>query len=276
VKRLLALLLLAVQSCATVRAAPKDAVVRVYVQLPGIRPDGGQMIAGGSATVIYTAPGRTLLLGCAHLYEEAMPNAKMEIKAPTPTQPGSDPRRGSRLIAIDKNLDLSLVEMSVGPLPYWCQVAPRGTQPGVCFSVGFDNGKMPPQVRTANIIGTDPWGRTVTREPPWHGRSGGALIDQRTGYLVGVVHGYDQASPDSPPRNGLYVSHQAVLSFLARNGIRDFAPVSPQIVQRRAPRVIDDEDIREQQQRPIRGLPSQPQQFMMPSPRSVRPPPGNC
>ena len=51
---------------------------------------------------------------------------------------------------------------------------------------------------------------TLTLEKPWHGRSGGGLIDADARCLIGVVHGYELG----PDGRGLYVSHAAVLRFL--------------------------------------------------------------
>ena len=47
---------------------------------------------------------------------------------------------------------------------------------------------------------------------PWHGRSGGALIDRDAGCLIGVVQGYEIGGE----RRGLYVSHEAILKFLGK------------------------------------------------------------
>jgi broad specificity phosphatase PhoE len=51
---------------------------------------------------------------------------------------------------------------------------------------------------------------SYTREKPWHGRSGGGLVDVEARCLVGVVQGYEVW----PTQRGLYVSHAAILRFL--------------------------------------------------------------
>src|SRR5579872_711546 len=146
---------------------------------------------GGSATVIYSVQGRTLLLSCGHCFSsQADRQKRIEIVAPSPA-PGASPVRtgGIRLVAADAKLDLSLIEMGYGPLPYVCPVAASPT-PGVALSVGYDEMKLPPQKRPAHIVpplsGPD---STFTKERPWHGRSGGALIDP-AGQQIGVVSAY--------------------------------------------------------------------------------------
>lgn len=167
---------------------------------------------GASATVISTGPGRTLLLGCAHAYRGADATKPMRVDAPSPA-PGSKRTGGIRLLAVDHRLDLSLVEMGIGPLPYCCPVAPAGHRPGRLLSVGYDDMRTPATVRTATMLSTGPV-VTWTREPPWHGRSGGGLIDADAGVLVGVVQAYEVVG--GRPARGIYASHQAILTFLGR------------------------------------------------------------
>jgi len=74
---------------------------------------------------------------------------------------------------------------------------------------------------------------TITREPPWHGRSGGGLIDSR-GYLVGVVHAYED--PVAGP--GIHVSHASIVRFLTSFKGAQAAPVPqqpPQVYEQRTP-----------------------------------------
>lgn len=84
--------------------------------------------------------------------------------------------------------------------------------------------KFPAVVRPAHVLQrSDSLWVTMTQEPPWHGRSGGALIDPRTGLLVGVCGGYQgpgrfavQGDPRGGP--GVYTSHEAIGAFLQRMG----------------------------------------------------------
>lgn len=166
---------------------------------------------GASATVIQTGPGRTLLLSCAHAFEGKDRYRPIDVDMPAPTSDG--PRKvGVRLLAVDYRRDLSLIEVPAGPVPYVCPVAPRlsGSQ---VLSVGYDGMKKTPDgrpsvIKYATILETSD-GVTWTREIPWHGRSGGALIDSNG--LIGVVQGYET----SGRRRGMYVSHQTILDFIA-------------------------------------------------------------
>jgi hypothetical protein len=163
---------------------------------------------GASATVIHTEPGRTFLLGCAHAFE-----GRDRFKAILVDGPAA-PCGAARVVAVDFGLDLSLVEVKAGPVSAVAPVAGPGYRPGPnLLSAGFDEMKTPATVRAAHIIRVD-HDVTWTREPPWHGRSGGALIDAESGQLLGVVSGY-VSYPAGP---GIYVSHEAIQRFLKRQG----------------------------------------------------------
>jgi hypothetical protein len=181
---------------------------------------------GGSGTVIQTGEGRSLILSAAHMFKGRDRSKRMTFDMPSP-QPGPAQRIESRLLATDEAADLALIQVDVGPLPYVCPVAPATIRPGICLSVGFDSMQIPPQCRETHIIGGQGC-ITTTREKPWHGRSGGALIDQQTGYLVGVVSGYSRTE-------GIYVSHSAVLSFLSGGRSQPADSWHPQLTQPTSP-----------------------------------------
>ncbi len=170
---------------------------------------------GVSATVISTAPGRTLLLGCAHGFEGADRLKRITVNMPSPVA-GPAKNVSVRLVALDYRMDLSIIEVSDGPVPYVCSVAPSGTRvPGKATSVGYDEMKLsrdgrPSVIRAATIVANSS-SHIYTYEIPWHGRSGGALIDPTTGRLIGVVQGYEVDGE----RRGMYISHATILSFLA-------------------------------------------------------------
>jgi hypothetical protein len=177
------------------QAGSEDAVIRIPSH-------------GASAVIIATEPGRSLILGCAHMFSGAPRPLVFDVPSPAPR---GELHVGTRVLAIDHAADLSLMELNAGPLAV-CPIAPAGFQPGVCLSVGYDEMRFPAQVRVTYIVDGD--GQTsFTRQKPWHGRSGGALIEQQSGYLVGVVRGYE----DGPGGRGIYASHASVLSFLGRH-----------------------------------------------------------
>lgn len=187
--------LLALLWACILSAAPQDAVVRVTSH-------------GASATVVWSGQGKTLLLGCAHAYRGKDRAKPMTIDAPAPSA-GAVRTGGIRLVKVDYERDLSLVEMGVGPLPYVCPIAPEGHRPGRLLSVGYDEMRTPPTMRGATLLESRGW-LTFTREKPWHGRSGGALIDTDAGRLVGVVQAYEAR----PGGRGVYASHSAILDFV--------------------------------------------------------------
>jgi hypothetical protein len=97
------------------------------------------------------------------------------------------PQGISRLIAVDYDHDLSLIEIIGGNAPNVAPVAGPGHKPSShLLSVGYDEMRLPATRLTAHIIKSDN-DITWTREPPWHGRSGGALLDLDSGTLIGVV-----------------------------------------------------------------------------------------
>jgi hypothetical protein len=196
------------------RAAPADAPLAV-VRLPA---------HGASATVIATGPGRSLLLGCAHAFEGNSRARQIVVDVPASTE--DFPRRVRiTLLAIDERADLSLLQIDVGLLPHVAPVAPAGFVPGHnLLSVGYDGMRLPATRDPVTLLFSTAT-TTFTRQRPGHGRSGGALLDLDSGYLIGVVQGYEIEGQ----RRGLYVSHAAILRFLARQriGSDPSSPVCP-------------------------------------------------
>jgi hypothetical protein len=172
-------------------AGPERAVVR----LPS---------HGGSGTVIATTGHRTFILSCAHAFQAG--DALKPIQIDGEQVPVGVPR----LVAVDYEHDLSLIEIPAGNAPNVAPVAGPGHRPSPhLLSVGYDEMRLPATQRPAHIVKTDS-DITWTREPPWHGRSGGALLDLDQGVLIGVVSGY-VSYPEGP---GLYVSHRDIGFFL--------------------------------------------------------------
>lgn len=165
---------------------------------------------GASATVIESGPGRSLLLSAAHPWRDlAVRTAPIVFTAPAPQSGPPVSATHPRVVKIDYEADLALVEVQTGPLPYVLPVA-KSTPPGPqrCRSVGFDLMRWPAVDKPVTILGMDA-AHTYTREPPVEGRSGGPLVCD--GQLVGVVVGYETAGQ----RRGIYVSLRAIKAFLA-------------------------------------------------------------
>jgi hypothetical protein len=185
---------------------------------------------GASGTIIATSAGKSWILGCAHMFLDAhgRPSEAERVRPlrlDGPAQPYGEKRRAAaRLVAFDHDLDLSLIELDNGPF-FYVPVAKQGHVPGKrLVSVGYDDMAWPVTQKSATLLTTSGnW--TYTAEKPWHGRSGGGLIDVEVRCLVGVVHGYEIR----PQGRGIYISHAAVLSFLSKHWKQAPAPppVSP-------------------------------------------------
>ncbi|MCI0380325.1 MAG: serine protease [Gemmataceae bacterium] len=170
---------------------------------------------GASATVIASAPGRSWLLGCGHMLADAAGRldeslVKKPLALDGPPQPrASKPHAAARLRAFNLELDLCLIELDNGPF-HFVPVAARGHAPSKNLrSLGYDNMAWPVTSVPVSLLFSE-GNTTFTREKPWHGRSGGGLIDLAGPCLIGVVQGYEIW----PNQRGLYVSHEAVLRFL--------------------------------------------------------------
>jgi hypothetical protein len=173
---------------------------------------------GASGTIVASTEGRSWILGCAHMFadEQGKPSEaarQRPLKMDGPVQPYAPRKKtASRLLACDYELDLCLIEVDNGPF-HFIPVAKVGHKPGVVlWSLGYDNMSWPVTKKPATILQTT-GDTTYTREKPWHGRSGGGLIDAEARCLIGVVQGYEVW----PNQRGLYVSHAAILRFLAKH-----------------------------------------------------------
>lgn len=189
-------------------ADPRFAVVRIRSH-------------GASATVIATEPGRSWILGCCHAYLDRRGKQidqsllvkphKIDCAAGQPIQINGPAH--ARLVAYDSASDLSLLEVSAGPLWYW-PIAPPGHKATRCATAGFDEMREVITFKPATLLQDD--GRTQwTREPPWHGRSGGALLDLDHRMLIGVVQAYSGAG--GRPDKGLHCSLQCIHRFMAKH-----------------------------------------------------------
>jgi hypothetical protein len=176
---------------------------------------------GCSATVIWTSPGKSYLLGCGHGYQGKTKTKKMGFDIPVLT-PGPKRPTSSRLIAVDYDADLSLVELDEGPLPFVAPVAPDNYQLGKnIVAAGYDEMAFPPKQVIVHIQskGSKVW---WTAERPIPGRSGGGLIDADSGCLIGVCEGY------IPGGSGMYIQIDVIHKFLSTHWPNRLARPPPQ------------------------------------------------
>lgn len=188
---------------------------------------------GCSGTVIETTSGRSVILSCAHAFEGADANKKIQLDGPP--QPAAVKPLGSRvrLLKVDYQADLSLLEIDNGPFAC-APVAGVSYQPSRnLVSAGYDAMKYPATIRPATLTRQDRE-TTWTRERPWHGRSGGGLLDADQKVLIGVVSGYTGPSDHRevhPAGQGAYVSLATIHRFLkpASRSPAPLPPLSPSI-----------------------------------------------
>lgn len=185
---------------------------------------------GASATIVYSDASRSVLLGCAHMFEDM---SGKPFKIDGAPQTGVRGRAQVRVIAVDARRDLSLLEMSTGGFNY-VPIAPQGHQLSrSCVSCGYDEMRWPVTYKGANILSVE-YGSIYTDKIPWHGRSGGGLFDGRTGHLIGVVQGYE-VRPGGQRGKGIYVAHDRILAFVSEHlpGLVSGGPIA----QRAQPRI---------------------------------------
>ncbi len=185
---------------------------------------------GGSGTIIKTSNGRSWILSCAHMFfhqgtnkiDPSLLRKTLRIDG-YPLRHAIKKCASARVVAYDAQLDLSLIVIENGPL-YYIPVAKRGHRPGKnIWSLGYDNMRWPITKKRADILFSR-GDTTYTVQKPWHGRSGGGLIDVDHRVLIGVVQGYEVF----PNNRGLYVSHDAIVRFLSRNVNPAPAPQPPE------------------------------------------------
>jgi len=157
------------------------------------------------------------------------------VQAPAPEGARPPQRVNARWVGCDRQADLALIGLDVGPMPYVARIAPVHIRPTIALSCGYDSMAGPPQLartkdgqvqqmgsqgkpgewQTTHVLGLDREGVLWTHETPWHGRSGGGLLARDTGWLIGVCLGY--TIPPSPP-GGIYVGLPTIHSFLTSCG----------------------------------------------------------
>ncbi len=251
--RVPALVVLLAATAPAFAATPLDGVVKLTSH-------------GGSGTVIWKGQQGAYILSAHHMFSGKDQNRPVVIEAPHP-QPSTQQKVSARCVGVDAGADLALVLVQGGTFPYVTPVAPRGHRPGNLISCGYDRlqwhaqGPVRATARPAHLLAGSPYGgnrvgythaiteftidrytetaadrMAYTRELPWHGRSGGGLIDVDNGVLIGVVSGYSGASPKTwaevkPGAHGIYASHEAILDFLTRTAPQALQPpaATPQV-----------------------------------------------
>jgi len=173
---------------------------------------------GITGTVIFSEKDRSIILSCAHGFVEGGDRRAVPIKIDVPTAGGvpNPVQVGKpRLLALDEKADLSLIELPAGPLAFIPLAQPGQKVSGQVASCGYDQMKWTdgPKIVKTSIV-SHSVGIYWTREIPWHGRSGGPLIDTQTCCLFGVVQGYEMEF--GRPGRGMYVDGDRIRQFVYR------------------------------------------------------------
>lgn len=187
---------------------PKDVIAQslaASVQLYAEREGGVRRWASGVA-VANGVDGQAVILTAAHLL---VPQISQTIYA---IVPGSDARVEAKLLGIDENADIAILEAGVK------NVAPAVLQSGArlgdrVWVVSFPWGRrgtvvsgVVSQISTADADTHLPISGPVglIDAAVSYGTSGAGVFDARTGHLVGLVRGYRTAKlalPGTPPQS---------------------------------------------------------------------------
>lgn len=183
---------------------------------------------GISGAIIETRENYVLILTCAHGFEGKDRTKAIVVDVPCRATPKSPMAARPRIVKLDYQKDLALIQMDVGPFPYVLQVAPRLTRPRNCRSLGHDNMVWPLVDKPAMIMKTE-GSHYLTDTKPWHGRSGGPLVDIETEMIVGVTHAYEPPQRQGGRNVGVYISLETICNFLE-------GKAAPIVQERREPR----------------------------------------
>jgi len=174
------------------------------VQLYAEREGGVHRCASGVA-VANGDDGQVVILTAAHLLVPQVPQTVYAIA------PGSEARVEAKLLGIDENADVAILEAGVK------NVAPVILQTGArlgdgVWVVSFPWGRRCTVVSgvVSQIAAAEPDTRLLVSGPVGlinaavsYGTSGGGVFDARTGHLIGLVRGYRTAKlslPGTPPQ----------------------------------------------------------------------------
>ncbi len=164
----------------------------------------------GSGTIVQTRQGRSIVLTCAHIMDQAGDNPKVQVDLFDGDR--SRTFEGS-VIGHDIDSDVGLIAIATSSrLPVANLMKPvtsleKGTP---VYSIGCNNGARPTR-ETATLSAIDRYNgpnNLETNKAPEHGRSGGALFDA-SGRVIGVC-----SAADRKGNHGLYAGHKAIFDML--------------------------------------------------------------
>lgn len=167
----------------------------------------------GSGTIVHSKQGRSIVLTCAHIMDQAGKDPKVQVDV---FSNGKSTTYVGKVIGHDIKSDVGVITIPTSTkLPVADVVPPteKLTKGLKVFSIGCDNGKEPSRVPAA-LSGVDRYlgpNNLETNLAPEHGRSGGALFDSR-GRVIGVC-----SAADRKGNHGLYAGNRAIFEMLKKH-----------------------------------------------------------
>ena len=215
----------AAQTLSDVVSRPRAATIRVRVS-------SDKMQDVGTGTIIHSTAGKSIILTCAHLFQNMTTKPQVEVDV---FHNGTSNRYPATILGGSHDLDLALLQIQNAktlPVVELCQ------QPETCktgqpvFSLGCDNGQ-PPSLLESRIVCVNRYdgpSNLTCEKDPVQGRSGGGLFDEQ-GRLLAVCSAADRVE-----KEGLYTSIPAIISLLQKLSL-DY------VLQPPSPSTADDEDV---------------------------------
>lgn len=188
-----------------------DRLVQAYHATVRIRVSDAKHEDVGTGTVIHSTAGSSLVLTCAHLFSEFLPDAAIEVDV---FEGESVKRYPATLVGGDHSSDLAIIRLqNAEPLPAVPLPAASTEvavdQPLVSFGCNRGNDPTPLQTRVRRLNPYLGPHNLTCSTPPEVGRSGGGLFNE-DGTMIGVC-----SAADKERTEGLYTGFNAVLDLLS-------------------------------------------------------------
>lgn len=196
----------------TLKGLEAASAATVRVRVAGTSTKNGAKVQDvGTGTIVYSVPGESIVLTCAHVFFDiATQNAMIEVEIFENGKPV--PCRAS-LIGGNRDSDLALLRLetaSVVPTVRLTASQPSVTKGQQLVSFGCNEGDDPTRLETrvADINRYNGPGNLVCTTDPKSGRSGGGLFTPN-GQLVGVC-----SCADRKRQEGLYMAYGPILDLV--------------------------------------------------------------
>ncbi|MFK7817098.1 MAG: trypsin-like peptidase domain-containing protein [Planctomycetaceae bacterium] len=187
----------------------------------------------GSGTIVHSQRGRSIILTCAHIMDQAGPNPKVQVDV---FLNGKSKTFHGKVVGHDINPDVGLITIPTSMKLPIAEVVPPTQKPEKgqsVFSIGCNNGKEPTRegARLSGVDSYDGPNNLETNHAPEHGRSGGALFDS-AGRVIGVC-----SAADRKGNHGLYAGNRAIFTMLKKyNMLEVYAQGNPVLAADRSDR----------------------------------------